>query len=133
MVAAMPRLDVHVLMAVPSNHNRKQNMLTQPIAAFIALLVPLTALVAGKPIANNTGLEFIDTSFENASPLWHEFAADNSVQVHLLYGQQRNSPNRAAGHFHFLLPAKNGLRIDVEGRAQDCLFSNKNQGPLPRG
>src|SRR6266851_5013358 len=31
------------------------------------------------------GLEFIDTSFENASPLWYDIAADGTINVHLLY------------------------------------------------
>src|SRR4051812_720018 len=48
-----------------------------------------------------TALEFIDTGFENASPLWYEAGPDGAVQVHLLYDHKRSSPNRAAGHFHF--------------------------------
>jgi hypothetical protein len=51
-------------------------------------------------------LEFIDTSFENASPLWYEQGPDNSILVHLLYDHERNSSNRAAGHLHFRLVAK---------------------------
>src|SRR5215472_15230426 len=31
------------------------------------------------------GFEFIDTSFENASPLWYDFAPDGTINVHLLY------------------------------------------------
>ena len=33
---------------------------------------------APKPDVNTTGLEFIDTSFENASPLWYEFAPNGT-------------------------------------------------------
>ena len=46
------------------------------------------------------GLEFIDTSFENASPLWYD-VVDDVVRLHLIYDHERASPNRAAGHIHF--------------------------------
>jgi hypothetical protein len=42
------------------------------------------------------GLEFIDTGFENASPLWYDIV-ENVVRIHLLYDHERASPNRAAG------------------------------------
>ena len=92
---------------------------------FIALLLPLAALADEKPIANNTGLEFIDTSLENASPLWYEFADDNSIQIHLLYDHERNSPNRAAGHFHFLLHAKPGSKLTIEFRNLDNVYDGR--------
>jgi hypothetical protein len=61
-------------------------------------LLAVTPDGPGKTLAN--GLEYIDTSFENASPLWYEAAPDGTVLVHLLYDHERSSPNRAAGHFH---------------------------------
>jgi hypothetical protein len=36
------------------------------------------------------------------------------VLVHLLYDHERSSPNRAAGHIHFLLHAKSGSRLTLE-------------------
>src|SRR5688572_16976154 len=36
-------------------------------------------------VPSSTGLEFIDTSFENASPIWYEQATDGTILVHLLY------------------------------------------------
>ncbi|WP_050025050.1 M14-type cytosolic carboxypeptidase [Verrucomicrobium sp. BvORR034] len=59
-------------------------------------------------------VDFIDTSFENASPLWYEFAEDGTVMVNLNYDHQRSSLNRAAGHFHFRLQAPKGRRITLE-------------------
>ena len=59
-------------------------------------------------------VEFIDTGFENASPLWYNFAPDGTAEIHLLYDQERDSPNRAAGHFHFLLEGKTGAQISLE-------------------
>ena len=67
-----------------------------------------------KLAANTNGLGFIDTSFENASPVWYEPTADGTILVHLLYDHERSSPNRAAGHIHFLLQALPGSKLTLE-------------------
>jgi lysophospholipase L1-like esterase len=78
---------------------------------------------AAKPLA--TGLEFIDTSFENASPLWYETAADGTILVHLVYDHERSSPNRAAGHFHFRLHASPGSTLTLEFRNLDNVWNGR--------
>jgi hypothetical protein len=78
-----------------------------------------------KPVTNNTGLVFIDTGFENASPVWHESAADGTIRVHLLYDQERASPNRAAGHIHFLLHATPGARLTLEFTNLDNVWNGR--------
>src|SRR5262245_19652142 len=70
----------------------------------------------GEGKVHETGLEFIDTGFENASPLWYEFAPDGTVLVHLVYDHERSSPNRAAGHIHFRLHARTGSKLTLEFR-----------------
>jgi lysophospholipase L1-like esterase len=72
-----------------------------------------------------TGLEFIDTGFENASPLWYEAAPDGSVLVHLIYDHERSSPNRAAGHFHFRLHAPTGTALTLEFRNLDNVWNGR--------
>ncbi len=62
----------------------------------------------------NHPLQFIDTSFENASPIWYELAPDGVVLIHLLYDHERSSPNRAAGHIHLQLQAKPGSKLTLE-------------------
>src|SRR6478672_7484313 len=83
----------------------------------IVLLLACWASLAGPrrqaPLDANTGLEFIDTGFENASPLWYE-VVDGVVRINLLYDHERSSPNRAAGHIHFQLHAKPGSRLTLE-------------------
>ena len=59
------------------------------------------------------GLEFIDTGFENASPLWYD-VVDNVVRIHLIYDHERASPNRAAGHIHFRIHARPGTTLTLE-------------------
>jgi hypothetical protein len=66
----------------------------------------------GEGVTN--GFAFIDTGFENASPLWYEHLADKTVLLHLLYDHERASPNRAAGHIHFQLHAAPGTRLTLE-------------------
>ena len=74
---------------------------------------------------NPTGLEFIDTSFENASPFWYEFDADGTILLNLNYDHERNSPNRAAGHFHFLIHAKSGSKLTFEFKNLDNVWNGK--------
>ena len=71
------------------------------------------------------GLEFIDTSFENASPLWHERAADGTVLIHLIYDYERASPNRAAGHVHFMLQGRTGAKLTLEFKNLDNVWNGK--------
>lgn len=59
-------------------------------------------------------LHYINTSFENASPLWYEFMPDGTALLHLIYDLERNSPNRAAGHIHFQLQGEPGAALTLE-------------------
>lgn len=59
-------------------------------------------------------VDFVDTSFENASPLWYEFDSEGTLQVLLVYDHERASPNRAAGHFHFKVVGKPNATIQLE-------------------
>jgi hypothetical protein len=72
---------------------------------------------------SDAGLEFIDTSFENASPLWYETGPDGKVQIHLLYDHERASPNRAAGHIQFLMQGTSGSWLTLEFRNLDNVWN----------
>ena len=74
--------------------------------------------------AGGDGLEFIDTGFENASPLWYEIA-DGIVRINLLYDHERASPNRAAGHIHFLIHARPGSKLTLEFRNLDNIWNGQ--------
>ena len=95
------------------------------------LLAPLLAFAAcafaadPAPAPPPAPLDFIDTSFENASPLWYEFAPDGTVIVNLNYDQERLSPNRAAGHFHFRIQAAKGRRVTLELRNLANVWNSK--------
>jgi hypothetical protein len=79
----------------------------------------------------NSPLEFIDTSFENASPVWYEVDTNGTIQVHLLYDHERSSPNRAAGHFHFRVHAPTGSKLTLELRNLDNVW-NGQQSSISR-
>ena len=85
------------------------------IVSFIQLAVPVAEGSQLKPTTMDAhaALDFIDTSIENASPLWYD-VADGVVRLHLIYDHERASPNRAAGHVHFLLNARPGTKLTLE-------------------
>jgi hypothetical protein len=57
---------------------------------------------------------YVDTLFENASPLWYEVDANGTLQIYLTYDHERDSLNRATGHIHFCVhgEANKNLRIE---------------------
>jgi hypothetical protein len=92
------------------------------------LLLALAGVAGGQPPAvpdAAAALEFIDTSFENASPVWYDLAEDGAIHVHLLYDHERGSPNRAAGHIHFALQARPGARLTLEFRNLDNVWNGQ--------
>lgn len=73
----------------------------------------------------DVGLHFIDTSFENASPLWYEIDTNGVVQVYLTYDNERSSPNRAAGHWHFLLHGRPGAKLTLVLNNLDNIWNGR--------
>jgi hypothetical protein len=80
----------------------------------------LTSCIAGK-----SGFGFIDTSIENASPVWYEFLPDETILVHLLYDHERASANRAAGHINILIHAAPGSRLMLEFTNLDNVWNGQ--------
>lgn len=76
-----------------------------------------------------TGFEFINTSFENASPLHWELDSNGVIQVYLVYDQERCSLNRANGHWHFKLQAKTGTKLTVVLNNLDNIYNGHKASP----
>lgn len=92
----------------------------------LASLLATTPSNAAPPTPPPTPIiEYIDTSFENASPVWYEFDHDNIVNVHLKYDHERSSPNRAAGHFHFRVQATKGQKVTLEFKNLDNIWNGR--------
>src|SRR5690348_10788244 len=104
------------------------------LGAAIALLTCLSAsrLPAQSPPQPAAGLEFIDTGFENASPLYWEVDGDGVIHVYLVYDQERSSPNRANGHWHFQLHAKPGSRLTIVLHNLDNIYNGRMGSPVSR-
>jgi len=75
-------------------------------------------------------LYFINTTFENASPLEWEIDENGSVVIGLLYDHERNSPNRASGHWHFQVQAKPGSDLTLILKNFDNVWNGKTAVPI---
>lgn len=69
--------------------------------------------------------EFIDTGFENASPLWYDVAADGTIQIYLTYDRERSTGNRASTHFHFQLQGRPGATLTIELKNIEQVYNGK--------
>ena len=56
---------------------------------------------------------YINSYFENASPLFWEYNTDGSVQITFLYDHERDSPNRASNHWHFQVQSVKGAEVTL--------------------
>lgn len=97
----------------------------QQLLPTLLLLLAFAPTAAQQPDASTASpIDFIDTSFENASPLWYDVAG-GVVRIHLLYDHERASPNRAAGHIHFLVHARPGAMLTLEFMNLDNVWNGQ--------
>jgi hypothetical protein len=83
--------------------------MAQLIHALFLVLVCISCLSAQSQTSLPDGLHYIDTSFENASPMNWEVDQDGTIQCYMIYDHERNSPNRAAGHWLFRVEGRKGV------------------------
>ena len=83
---------------VPQAHRSRATPWSVLVLSWL-LAIPLPAAT----VPHHPDLAYINTSFENASPLYWEADPNGLVHVCLVYDQQRNSPNRANGHWFLQL------------------------------
>jgi len=91
----------------------------------VSNLDALAAVNSPGMVANDTGLDYIDCRFENASPLWYGFSTNGLIQIHLQYDHERGSPNRAAGHIHFSVEARPGSRLTFDFLNLDNVWNGR--------
>ncbi len=75
-------------------------------------------------------IAFINTSFEGASPLYWEVDPNGEVQVFFVYDQERDSPNRANGHWLFQVQATPGADVTLVLNNFDNIWNGKHGSPL---
>ena len=73
----------------------------------------LDCRLAAQAASGDASIAFISTAFENASPLWWEVEDGGTVKVHLVYGHERSSPNRAVGHWLFRVEGEPGTDVTL--------------------
>ena len=88
------------------------------------------ALAPAQVLEHESDLIYINTAFENASPLYWETEADNVVHVYLIYDQERSSPNRANGHWLFEVQAKPGARLTFVLHNFDNVWNGRRGSPV---
>ena len=96
-----------------------------PFLSFLSFLLLCSFSATAQIARPSSSLQFIDTSFENASPIWYEIDTDGTINIHLLYDHERSSPNRAAGHFHFQLQAPTGSQLILEFKNLDNVWNGQ--------
>lgn len=83
------------------------------------LILPAAGSVYGQPqksgtkINIETPLIYINTLFENASPLFWQVEPDGKITINLIYDHQRNSLNRAVSHWYFQILARAGSDLTL--------------------
>jgi hypothetical protein len=102
----------------------------------ITLWLVLLALSSGRSYAEvltwPSDLVFLNTSFENASPLYWELDAQRRVHVYLIYDQERGSPNRANGHWFFQVQAKPGAELTFVLHNFDNVWNGQRGSPIDK-
>lgn len=83
-----------------------------------------------KSSGQTTLLEYIDYNIENGSPLFWEVRDDGSILISLFYDHERNSPNRASLHWHFLLYAKEDAALKLILQNFDNVYNGHYSSPI---
>lgn len=91
----------------------------------------MMALAATAAAAGPTSdVPFLRCAFENGSPLWWDAPSNGEMQVHLLYDHERGAPNRAAGHWRFVVEAPSGSDVTLVLNNFDNIWNGRTGSPV---
>jgi hypothetical protein len=118
----------------PARQDRRHSPKTH---AFVTFLWPVFSLLScaaahAEVLTWQSDLIFLNTTFENASPLYWEADANNVVHVYLIYDQERASPNRANGHWFFQVQAKPGAELTFVLHNFDNVWNGQKGSPIDK-
>ncbi|MBE0536297.1 MAG: succinylglutamate desuccinylase/aspartoacylase family protein [Phycisphaerae bacterium] len=77
-----------------------------------------------------SAMMYIDTCFENASPLWWDVAEDGSIHLNLVYDHERGTTNRANGHWYFRVEAQEGSELTLFLRNFENVWNGRKGSPI---
>jgi hypothetical protein len=97
---------------------------------FSVLSFVLLIFIVGELSAAESPIKYINYSIENGSPVFWENQDDGSILVSLMYDHERNSPNRAAGHWHFQVFADKGSQVKLVLQNFDNIWNGKVGSPI---
>jgi zinc carboxypeptidase len=105
-----------------------------PIAWFCMSLMLLAGVFVPPTMAKqDSGLIFINTSFENACPLYWEADPNGLVHIYLVYDHERASPNRANGHWFFQIQARPGAELTLVLHNFENIYNGRKSSPANNG
>ena len=105
-----------------ASKNRTSGMKLIVISFIICGLTNISLL--GSP------LRYINYHFENGSPLFYEIQKDSSVLISLIYDHERDSPNRANGHWNFQVFAEKGSRMKLVLQNFNNVWNGRSSYPI---
>ncbi|MEW6234800.1 MAG: M14 family zinc carboxypeptidase [Candidatus Omnitrophota bacterium] len=101
------------------------------LAGMLLAELPAFSAESAAPIMAATGtLRFINTAFENASPLNWEIDAEGRILISLIYDHERSSPNRANGHWFFQVEAEPGASLTILLQNFDNIWNGRWGSPV---
>jgi len=104
-----------------------------PLAKLLVVWSLLAGVTGPAVCGEASALLFINTSFENACPLHWETDEEGVIHIHLVYDQERGSPNRANGHWFFQLQAVPGARLTVVLHNLENIYNGRKGAPSKKG
>ena len=107
---------------------RRTSVTPVPKRIIVLTLCLLPALCFASP--GDSGIDYIDTGFENASPLYWQADANGVVNVYLNYDQERASINRATLHWHFRLEGRKGAGVTIILNNFDNVWNGRPGSPI---
>ncbi len=121
------------------NHNPARRALrhSPEARAFVTFLWPVFSLLScaaahAGVLTWQSDLIFLNTTFENGSPLYWEADANSVVNAYLVYDQERASPNRANGHWFFQVQAKPGAELTFVLHNFDNVWNGQKSSPIDK-
>jgi hypothetical protein len=94
---------------------------------FVILCFLMSATVIA---SENSKFVYINQFIEHSSPLFWQSQDDGSVLISLVYDNERGSPNRANGHWYFLIFAPKGSAQKIVLQNFDNIWNGKVGSPI---
>ena len=103
------------------------NFLNKPYLPILLIALFSVSFASYSFVQTNKELpvDYVNSNFENASPLFWENEPDGSALIHILYDHERSTPNRASNHVLFQVHAKSGSDVVLKIQFFDEIWNGK--------